>query len=228
MRVYELAKEFGVESKAVLAKLSALGEFVRSASSVVPAPVERRLREVMDQPAPNHDGFEVVAPAVTRTRSSRIAYEHKRRAPRHELTLEQEAEIRKRQSQRGKRYKGSIDPATQQSLAWNDAQIPPFIDEYEQAFAETRRWTDLGWIAHEEIARWRDECPGISAECGMAFQAAGVSPRSARKRWNGRALDDDGEFMLYQAFSSYGPARTQWISVENACWLLRQAGLLAG
>ncbi|MGH8869624.1 MAG: translation initiation factor IF-2 N-terminal domain-containing protein, partial [Actinomycetes bacterium] len=45
VRVYELAKELGVESKVVLAKLQELGEFVRSASSTVEAPVVRKLKE---------------------------------------------------------------------------------------------------------------------------------------------------------------------------------------
>jgi translation initiation factor IF-2 len=45
VRVYELAKEFGVESKAVMAKLREMGEFVRSASSTIEAPVVRRLKE---------------------------------------------------------------------------------------------------------------------------------------------------------------------------------------
>ncbi len=44
-RVHELAKELGVTSKAVLARLSEQGEFVKSASSTVEAPVARRLRE---------------------------------------------------------------------------------------------------------------------------------------------------------------------------------------
>src|ERR1700684_1126510 len=43
--VYELAKEFGVESKAVMDKLKEMGEFVRSASSTIEAPVVRRLKE---------------------------------------------------------------------------------------------------------------------------------------------------------------------------------------
>jgi len=47
VRVYELAKELGVESKVVLTKLQEMGEFVRSASSTVEAPVVRRLREAM-------------------------------------------------------------------------------------------------------------------------------------------------------------------------------------
>src|SRR4051812_3095635 len=44
-RVHELAKELGVESKVVLARLKELGEFVKSASSTVETPVARRLRE---------------------------------------------------------------------------------------------------------------------------------------------------------------------------------------
>jgi len=44
-RVHELAKELGVTSKEVLARLNEQGEFVKSASSTVEAPVARRLRE---------------------------------------------------------------------------------------------------------------------------------------------------------------------------------------
>ena len=45
VRVYELAKEFGVESKAVMAALEEMGEFVRSASSTIEPAVVRRLKE---------------------------------------------------------------------------------------------------------------------------------------------------------------------------------------
>ncbi|MGI8702561.1 MAG: translation initiation factor IF-2 [Nocardioidaceae bacterium] len=45
-RVHELAKEFGVPSKNVLEALKEMGEFVKSASSTVEAPVVRRLEEV--------------------------------------------------------------------------------------------------------------------------------------------------------------------------------------
>src|SRR5215475_3243258 len=47
-RVHELAKELGVESKVVLAKLKEMGEFVKSASSTIEAPVARRLRATME------------------------------------------------------------------------------------------------------------------------------------------------------------------------------------
>ncbi|WP_410654370.1 translation initiation factor IF-2 [Amycolatopsis sp. lyj-112] len=51
-RVHELAKELGITSKEVLAKLKDQGEFVKSASSTVEAPVARRLRDAY----PSKDG----------------------------------------------------------------------------------------------------------------------------------------------------------------------------
>ena len=47
-RIQDLAKELGVESKTVLAKLQELGEYVKSASSHVEAPVARRLRAAFE------------------------------------------------------------------------------------------------------------------------------------------------------------------------------------
>ncbi|MCS3780221.1 translation initiation factor IF-2 [Tsukamurella ocularis] len=59
-RVHELAKELGVTSKEVLARLSEQGEFVKSASSTVEAPVARRLRESY---GPKSDGGAKPGPA---------------------------------------------------------------------------------------------------------------------------------------------------------------------
>ncbi|MFD0686494.1 translation initiation factor IF-2 [Actinomadura fibrosa] len=56
VRVYELAKEFGVESKVVMAKLQEMGEFVRSASSTIEAPVVRRLTEAFSSPSSSKQG----------------------------------------------------------------------------------------------------------------------------------------------------------------------------
>ncbi|WP_299574233.1 translation initiation factor IF-2 [uncultured Williamsia sp.] len=55
-RVHELAKELGVTSKEVLARLSDQGEFVKSASSTVEAPVARRLRESFPSAGGKSDG----------------------------------------------------------------------------------------------------------------------------------------------------------------------------
>ena len=52
VRVYELAKELGIESKEAVAKLRELGEFVKSPSSSIEAPVAKKLREAYPaQPA---------------------------------------------------------------------------------------------------------------------------------------------------------------------------------
>jgi hypothetical protein len=56
-RVHELAKELNVPSKEVLAWLSEHGEFVKSASSTVKAPVARRLRENFVGRAKDEGGY---------------------------------------------------------------------------------------------------------------------------------------------------------------------------
>ena len=71
-RVYELAKELGVDSKTVLSKLEAMGEFVKSASSTVEPPVARKLRNAFassgqgnasDSKKPGHMAKKPVEPA---------------------------------------------------------------------------------------------------------------------------------------------------------------------
>ncbi|UMB67945.1 translation initiation factor IF-2 [Mycobacterium paraterrae] len=71
-RVHELAKELGVTSKEVLARLGEQGEFVKSASSTVEAPVARRLRESFGggKPAPEKtsgNGAAAAKPAAKAT-----------------------------------------------------------------------------------------------------------------------------------------------------------------
>ncbi|MGI8536586.1 MAG: translation initiation factor IF-2 N-terminal domain-containing protein, partial [Mycobacteriales bacterium] len=64
-RVHELAKELGMESKNVLGWLKENGEFVKSASSTVEAPVARKLREAFPAaPAPAPAAAPAVAPAA--------------------------------------------------------------------------------------------------------------------------------------------------------------------
>jgi hypothetical protein len=57
VRVFELAKEFGVESKVVMAKIQELGGFVRSASSTIDAPLVRKLTDSL-QKDPNLRGHQ--------------------------------------------------------------------------------------------------------------------------------------------------------------------------
>ncbi len=62
VRVYELAKQLGMESKDLLKKLSDMGEFVRSASSTLESPVVRRVTEAVKGSA---DGAEQAADNAT-------------------------------------------------------------------------------------------------------------------------------------------------------------------
>ncbi|MFE2281960.1 translation initiation factor IF-2 [Streptomyces sp. NPDC059454] len=71
VRVYELAKEFGVESKVVMAKLQELGEFVRSASSTIEAPVVRKLTDAFQQGGGN--GKSAAKPGAPRKAAPRPA-----------------------------------------------------------------------------------------------------------------------------------------------------------
>ena len=68
VRVYELAKELGLESKELLKTLNDMGEFVRSASSTIEAPVVRRLNEKMK--VDRGDAPAAAAPAARPTPSS--------------------------------------------------------------------------------------------------------------------------------------------------------------
>ncbi|WP_174562510.1 translation initiation factor IF-2 N-terminal domain-containing protein, partial [Nocardia acidivorans] len=64
-RVHELAKELGVTSKELLARLKEQGEFVKSASSTVEAPVARRLRESFTPKSANGSAKSASKPAPT-------------------------------------------------------------------------------------------------------------------------------------------------------------------
>ncbi|MFL6288309.1 MAG: translation initiation factor IF-2 N-terminal domain-containing protein, partial [Actinomycetes bacterium] len=73
VRVYELAKELGVESKVVLAKLQDMGEFVRSASSTVEPPVVRKLKEVFPAQPAAADGADGTAKKATAKKTAKKA-----------------------------------------------------------------------------------------------------------------------------------------------------------
>src|SRR6187200_2970303 len=51
-RVHEIAKELGVPSKDLIAKLNQLGEYVKGPSSTLEAPVVRKAREAFPAVAP--------------------------------------------------------------------------------------------------------------------------------------------------------------------------------
>ncbi|MSX46036.1 MAG: translation initiation factor IF-2, partial [Actinobacteria bacterium] len=83
VRVHELAKQLGMESKEVLAKLQEMGEFVRSASSTVEAPVVRKLVEMFPDAKPAEEKKPVKKAAAKKAAAK----------PKGEVSAEQAAEL---------------------------------------------------------------------------------------------------------------------------------------
>ena len=75
VRVHELAKQLGMESKEVLAKLQEMGEFVRSASSTVEAPVVRKLVALYPDAKPAEEKKPVKKAAAKKTAASKMTAE---------------------------------------------------------------------------------------------------------------------------------------------------------
>ena len=73
VRVHELAKQLGMESKEVLAKLQEMGEFVRSASSTVEAPVVRKLIALYPDAKPVEEKKPVKKAAAKKTSAKKSA-----------------------------------------------------------------------------------------------------------------------------------------------------------
>lgn len=96
-RVHELAKELGVPSKEILARLNEQGEFVKSASSTVKAPVARRLRAFYANKRPRPSQHRVdkhqQAPGAAHRRPSASGDREAR--PPQKLTDSQAAAVRK-------------------------------------------------------------------------------------------------------------------------------------
>jgi hypothetical protein len=144
VRVYELAKELGIESKQLLAHLRGMGEFVRSASSPLEPPVARKVRETFASGA---------RPSTSMARPS----QHGSRATRPQMTDEerflaevfglQPEEIKWASHRRDPRMANSrpVDPWT---AAWIDS-------------AEKREWFSVGVTENDLplVKQWR--------QCGM-------------------------------------------------------------
>ncbi len=75
VRVHELAKQLGMESKEVLAKLQEMGEFVRSASSTVEAPVVRKLIALYPDAKPAEEKKPVKKAATKKAAASKKSAE---------------------------------------------------------------------------------------------------------------------------------------------------------
>ena len=85
-RVHELAKELGVTSKQLLETLNEQGEFVKSASSTVEAPVARRIRKLFAGKTAQAENTDKTA-EKTSSRAKPAAAKKSRKTTSNNLTL---------------------------------------------------------------------------------------------------------------------------------------------
>ena len=55
-RVYDIAKELGIDTKTALAKLEELGEYVKGGSSTITPPVAARLKGAFNERSSSQEG----------------------------------------------------------------------------------------------------------------------------------------------------------------------------
>lgn len=93
VRVYELAKELGVESKMIMEKLGELGEFVRSPSSTIEPHTVRKLRDMNVSATPPWPRGRAHPDALVRQRASRASQKRSATAPASRRDLEAAQEV---------------------------------------------------------------------------------------------------------------------------------------
>jgi hypothetical protein len=213
IRVYELAHEYGVESKVVLAVLKDIGEFLRSASSPVSPPVAARLRERLGQlpaqPALGTTVRRVAAnPVVRPTRLS----------PDDDFGT---AVARAKRTTRSRKHRGPIPPMTQVFLDhYYPGSNPPWEDEVQNAERSAGCWLEAGWLTPAQVRDWLRHCPNVDPGVAVAFLVAGVSPKLAATRlWYGKVLSDRPALFVRVQLGD--------LTVDGATAQLKQAGMLA-
>uniref|UniRef100_A0AAU3HZ79 Translation initiation factor IF-2 N-terminal domain-containing protein n=1 Tax=Streptomyces sp. NBC_01393 TaxID=2903851 RepID=A0AAU3HZ79_9ACTN len=125
VRVYELAKEFGVESKVVMAKLQELGEFVRSASSTIEAPVVRKLTDALQNEYGSWLPVEVLAQQLQLPVSSLLNELALTEEAPHRATDRLSPSLEKRLRQRFDSTKPSVTPLQGAAPTSNSADASP-------------------------------------------------------------------------------------------------------
>ena len=119
VRVHELAKQLGMESKVVLAKLQEMGEFVRSASSTIEAPVARKLIEQYPDAKPVEEKKPVKKAAAKKTAAKKTAEVNPELAK--ELAAELGVDLEALKASRDQEQAAQAAAAQAQSASTSDA-----------------------------------------------------------------------------------------------------------
>ncbi|BBX25023.1 hypothetical protein GCM10009632_19130 [Mycolicibacterium alvei] len=173
-RVHELAAEFGVTAKDILALLSGWGEFVKSASSTVEAPLARRVREHYAARPPRPITARDYGASAGSNRSAlrddndfaaaveRARRRSRRTAPSDHKPGEIEAAL----------YRCVIDPTRTR----HGGYTPEDRDRVERLL---RRWLET-WL--DDMAEWIRVSGGQHPDVAVKLCAAGLTPADANLR----------------------------------------------
>ena len=228
VRVYELAKELGVESKTVLSMLKDMGEFVRSASSTVEAPVERRLKEKLaSEPPP-------VKKAPAKKAAAKKA--DGEQAPSAPAAADVPVEVPATRPPRHRTHRGSA-PGTSRACHARSASgiCPSGATGCADAAPAAQTRPRHGPAANGSSASWRapssgPSCAGCSDRRATDCRAAATSRVHWRTSWrSGRTASrhPTARKQPVRILARNGPARVRRVPSQTAPDLLVRARLRA-
>lgn len=220
LRVYELAKVLGVESKTILTVLKDMGEFVRSAASPVEPPVERRLRRWL-QEHPQDRRSQSRPPQPARREPCPAPDRRAAAGPAH---LQRQIELDfPAVGSRGRRHRGPVTPLVQMMLDQDGVVGAPFVDQYEAASARARTWVD-GMFEVSQVRAWFAVGVTDASTAGM-FAAKGITAELSQARpWHTVAHDPTKPTILQRVLGGATSRRPE--ALRDAVAHLRLSGLL--
>lgn len=191
-RVYELARELGCDTRVVLEELTAMGEFVRSASSTVPGPVVARLRQRLHTKIGPRPGRSVQNAPVERP--SEIASPTAHLGPPPAPRPAPVGPIgRRREWYRGEPAEGFVKVLLDGYVVSTDAGHRPYkalywLDEVERARKLASAWAGcLLSMTNEDILAWM--ATRVGPENALELHRRGVTPEEVGWSYADRGRD---------------------------------------
>jgi len=192
-RVYELARDLGMDTRTLLAHLKSRGEFVRSASSVVEPATVRALHAQHATGGLSTQSPSGPRPAIAPTRPSAVVAQRRGRDDTDLFTVAAQRMARER-NPRQRYHRGAIAPYTKLLLdtvvlrerPLSKRDFPPTVGEVERAAQLSKTWA-MACFEHAEAALWLEYDAAITADVAAECQRAGLTPQDVDERvWYGR------------------------------------------
>lgn len=173
-RVHELASEFGVTTKEVLVILSGWGEFVKSASSMVEAPLARKVREHFAARPPRPVTARDYGASADLSRPAALGNDEFGAAV-------ERARQQSRRTSSGTHKPGEIESAIHRHAIdpWRTRRGRYTPEELDRTHRLLQRWLET-WL--DDMAEWIRVSAGEHPEVAVKLCAAGLTPADADLR----------------------------------------------